>query len=61
MSTEENQKQCEHDWIANSGRGGVPEFRINRQVSSKPVMHAKCALCGDRTWFTRDDGEEEKP
>lgn len=43
---------CAHYWIPNGGRGGEPEFRPNRQMSAFPLMHVKCSLCGDRTWFT---------
>ncbi len=43
---------CKHVWVANSGRGGEPVFKINRQMHGSPIMHAKCSVCGDRTWFT---------
>lgn len=45
-------KECPHYWISNSGRGGDPEFKKNRQMGSTPVMHVKCQRCGDRTWLT---------
>lgn len=43
---------CKHIWIANSGRGGEPEFRLNRQMSDYPLMHVRCSGCGARTWKT---------
>jgi hypothetical protein len=43
---------CEHYWIPNSGQGGEPVFRPNRQMSVEPIMHVRCELCGERTWFT---------
>lgn len=43
---------CKHIWVANSGRGGEPDFRLNRQMSNEPLMHVKCSICGDRTWLT---------
>jgi hypothetical protein len=43
---------CAHYWIQNSGRGGEPEFRPNRQMSPYPTMHVACSKCGTRTWFT---------
>jgi hypothetical protein len=40
---------CAHRWIANSGRGGSPDWRRwNRSI----VMHVACSGCGARTWFT---------
>lgn len=45
-------ENCAHYWIPNSGRGGEPQFKVNRQLSNKPTMHVKCSLCGARTWFT---------
>lgn len=45
-------KECAHYWIQNSGEGGEPEFRPNRQFANAPVMHARCSICHDRTWFT---------
>lgn len=44
--------ECEHYWIPNSGRGGDPEFRQNRQMSHEPLMHVQCGKCKCRTWFT---------
>lgn len=43
---------CNHYWIPNSGQGGEPEFRPNRQMSREPLMHVMCGRCGCRTWFT---------
>ncbi len=45
--------ECHHIWVANSGRGGEPDFRPNRQMSSEPLMHVTCRTCGTRTWFTQ--------
>jgi hypothetical protein len=52
MSTGGPAMLCRHVWIANSGRGGEPQFRVNRQMSSEPLMHVTCRTCGTRTWFT---------
>lgn len=49
---------CNCLWIANSGRGGKPEFRPNRQMSNHPLMHVKCSLCGARTWLTEGQWNE---
>lgn len=43
---------CDHYWIPNSGQGGEPEFRPNRQMSREPLMHVMCSRCKCRTWFT---------
>lgn len=43
---------CAHIWIANSGAGGAPSFRPNRQMSVEPLMHVRCCDCSARTWFT---------
>jgi hypothetical protein len=43
---------CNHLWVSNSGRGGEPDFRPNRQMSTRPLMHVRCSRCGVRTWFT---------
>lgn len=46
---------CRHSWIANSGRGGAPEFRPAAIVSGDtPVMHVLCEHCLCRTWFTEE-------
>jgi hypothetical protein len=34
--------ECSHLWITNSGQGGAPEFRPNRQMSPAPTMHVMC-------------------
>jgi len=46
-------KKCDHLWIANSGKGGPPNFRINRQMSPFPLMHIKCEKCDGRTWMNQ--------
>jgi hypothetical protein len=52
-STSEEVQQCEHLWIANSGRGGEPEFRPAQIVAGDtPVMHVVCSRCQVRTWFS---------
>lgn len=43
---------CPHYWIPNSGLGGDPEFRLNRQMSTEPLMHVMCEKCKCRTWLT---------
>jgi len=44
-------EKCDHLWVANSGKGGAPDFRINRQMSPYPLMHIKCSECNSRTWM----------
>lgn len=44
--------ECDHYWMPNSGRGGEPEYRPNRQMSHELLMHVRCSQCGARTWFT---------
>ena len=51
------EEECTHEWISNSGRGGDPDFRLNRQMSPEPLMHVMCAKCGTRTWMTRQQWE----
>jgi hypothetical protein len=46
---------CRHVFVSNSGRGGKPDFRVNRQMSHKPLMHVMCGRCGCRTWVSEDD------
>lgn len=46
-------EKCDHLWIANSGRGGAPNFRTNRQMSPFPLMHVQCEKCNDRTWVNQ--------
>ena len=48
---------CEHQWVSNSGVGGEPDFRMSRQMSAVALMHVKCFVCGDRTWFTKQQWE----
>jgi len=48
------------NWIANSGRGGKPEFRYNAQMSNQPIMHVNCSVCNARTWFTEEQWEALK-
>lgn len=43
-----------HFWVSNSGRGGDPNFRLNRQMSPRPLMHVCCALTNTRTWVTQE-------
>ena len=50
-------EECDHEWIANTGRGGEPDFRLNRQMSAEPLMHVMCAKCGTRTWMTQQQWE----
>ena len=42
-----------HKWISNSGQGGEPIFKVNKQMAWVPHMHVKCSLCNDRTWMSR--------
>lgn len=54
MATPEEARACNHVWVSNSGQGGEPEFRLNRHMSDKPLMHVRCSECGCRTWLTRE-------
>lgn len=56
----ENQGICDHVWVSNSGKGGMPEFRRNRQMSYTPTMHVMCNRCKGRTWLTNDSWNEYK-
>ncbi len=49
---------CAHCWVSNSGNGGEPEFRLNRHMSTEPLMHVMCSKCGSRTWFTEKRWKE---
>jgi len=51
---------CKHEWIANSGRGEEPVYRLNSQMGAEPIMHARCKVCEDRTWFTEQQWNDEK-
>jgi len=46
-------ERCNHRWVSNSGRGGVPDFRVNRQLALEPIMHIACEKCHARTWMTQ--------
>jgi len=48
-------RECEHEWVSNSGRGGEPIFKENGNMSTSAVMHVKCDKCGARTWLSEDD------
>lgn len=43
---------CAHVWVANSGRGGVPDYRPNRQMWHGVKMHVACVKCRCRTWLS---------
>lgn len=53
----EQQLSCAHAWVANSGRGGTPEYRPNRMMSTVPLMHVQCSRCEARTWFSQEQWE----
>jgi hypothetical protein len=57
MNTQTEAPACKHIWIANSGHGGEPDFRMNRQMSDQPLMHVKCLQCRGRTWLTHEQWE----
>lgn len=48
---------CVHQWVSNSGKGGEPDFRANRQAWSGVKMHVRCSECGGRTWLSPDAWE----
>ena len=43
--------ECKHRWVANSGRGGEPLFKMNRQMAVGLIMYVKCSKCDARTWL----------
>ena len=45
---------CEHEWVSNSGRGGNPVFRLNRQMNLEPLMQVRCEQCGTRSWMNEE-------
>lgn len=49
---QEQQLACAHAWVANTGRGGEPIYRLNRMMNASPLMHVQCGKCNARTWFT---------
>lgn len=55
--SETNQEDCGHVWVANSGKGGEPDYRPNRQLSAQPLMNVKCDICNARTWKTQQQWE----
>jgi hypothetical protein len=46
-----NDSNCSHVWVANSGRGGEPVYR-RRSLGRVATMHVMCSRCHARTWFT---------
>ena len=46
-------EDCKHKWVSNSGQGGEPNFKVNKQMAGMPHMHVTCALCNDRTWMSK--------
>lgn len=45
--------KCDHLWIANSGKGGQPDFKVIAGMSLFPLMHVQCEKCNDRTFLTK--------
>ena len=45
------EKQCKHDWVSNSGDGGVPKFK-NGMFGQHKIMYVRCRKCGGRIWLT---------
>lgn len=56
----ENQGTCDHIWVSNTGLGGDPVFKRNRQMSYIPHMHVTCKKCSARTWLTEDSWRENE-
>ena len=48
---------CAHVWNANTKPDGSLDFRMNRQLSGKPLVIVRCELCRARTWMTREQWE----
>lgn len=58
---ERKDEMCQHNWVANSGRGGVPDFRRNRMMHpTEPLMHVQCSRCNARTWLTEPQWLNER-
>ena len=51
---------CDHHWVANGGKGGKPDFRMNRQMSRFPILYVKCDKCMNRTWLDQYAWEGHK-
>ena len=49
-----NKEDCNHVWTSQEKENGGPDFRMNRQMSNKPLLHATCRDCNARTWFTEE-------
>jgi hypothetical protein len=50
---------CQHDWVSNSGNGGVPKFKTGVGIFGRSAaMHVRCRKCGDRTWLTESQWKE---
>jgi len=49
-----------HTWVANSGTGGEPKFRMYGDMSEEPLMHVCCYECNARTWMTMWEWDKAK-
>jgi hypothetical protein len=47
-------ENCSHYWIPQINEKGMPDFRMNRQMSDKYLIHVTCENCNCRTWFTKE-------
>lgn len=41
-------------WEGEKNKDDTPAFRINRQMSSDPLIHVTCKVCNTRTWLSED-------
>lgn len=45
---------CKHIFEPTQGYSGMPDFRMNRQMSNEPICHFKCNKCNARTFLTEN-------
>ena len=51
-------ENIEHSWRPNRKPDGSLDFRMNRQLSNKPILLVRCDMTGARTWFTREQWDD---
>lgn len=60
-SVDEKLAPCQHEFIANSGKGGAPQFRIIKKISrNDPMMRAKCGRCHYYFFINKSGWEKHK-
>lgn len=48
----------EHSWRPNRHADGSLDFRMNRQLSDKPLLTVRCDMTGARTWMTEEQWDD---